>query len=212
MRPLRFVALFFLLLLTPVVSSCRDSRNCVGRRRGSNRRTDRATSEQGGIVQVRRPGGFRHRRPHAVRAGGTDGQPLRPLQIRDRHSGWRQSLRVRTAAGLHEEVRGAVQEAPRRRSEVLRLPREPRRARAAFLQAVQHGRQFLLHVQPEGRGPVLCAGKHLSGAGAGSVAREGTEVIGQPLENRRSSTTLCIRPANAMGRTPSYARCSSRCS
>ena len=107
---------------------------------------DRA-AEQERLAEVRRARRLRHRRAPAVRARRPDGQALRALQVRPGHPRRRQPLRRRAAAGLQAEVRDPVQAAARRRREVLRVARQPRRARAALLQAVQHGRQAVLLVQ-----------------------------------------------------------------
>ena len=56
-----------------------------------------------------------------------------------------------TRGGLSAEVRGALQAAARRRRQVLRGARQPRRHQPDLLQAVQHGRQSLLHVRAAGR-------------------------------------------------------------
>ena len=53
----------------------------------------------------------------------------------------------RAAARLRTEVRAPLQAAARRQSEVLRLAREPRRPRAALLQALQHGRRAVRLLQ-----------------------------------------------------------------
>ena len=59
----------------------------------------------------------------------------------------------------------SLQAAARRGCEVLRVARQPRCAGTALLQALQHGRQAVLHVQPEARHPVLRAREHVSGSG-----------------------------------------------
>ena len=56
-----------------------------------------------------------------------------------------------TRGRLSAEVRGAVQAAARRRRQVLRRARQPRRHQPDLLQAVQHGRPSLLHVRAAGR-------------------------------------------------------------
>ena len=60
-------------------------------------------------------------------------------------------LQRQRAEGLREEVRDAVQAAARLGDEVLRDARQPRQPERALLQAVQHERRAVLHVQAEGR-------------------------------------------------------------
>ena len=79
--------------------------------------------------------------------GDADGQRARAFPVRARHHRRRQPVRGAAPAGFPEQVREAVQGAARRRREVLRVARQPRRAASSALQAVQHGREALLHVQ-----------------------------------------------------------------
>src|SRR6185436_19388516 len=96
----------------------------------------------------------------------------------------RQSLRVRTPAGFQEEVRGSLQAAPRCRGEVLRIARQPRRARAALLQAVQHGRKALLLLQAgQTECAVLRAREYLPRSRTDRVVRERTEGFKFRLED-----------------------------
>ena len=60
----------------------------------------------------------------------------------------RQHVRRGETVGLREEIRAAVQADPRRRREVLRLARQPRRPQSADVQAVQHERRAVLLVPP----------------------------------------------------------------
>ena len=70
--------------------------------------------------------------------------------------------------GLQEEVRGSVQADPRCEGQVLRDARQPRQPEPATLQAVQHERRAVLHVQAQGRRQVLRARQQLHGQGRSS--------------------------------------------
>ena len=83
---------------------------------------------------------------------------------------------------FRQEVRGALQAAARRRREVLRVARQPRRPDPALLQALQHERREVLLLQGAQAGPrrarrgaVLRARQQLHVAGTARVAREGAE-------------------------------------
>ena len=90
---------------------------------------------------------------------------------------------------------------------------QPRRARAALLQAVQHGRQAVLHLQgAEAERPVLRARQHLPRPGADRVAREGAGRLRETTGRSRTSITRCTRRASGTARRRACARCSSRCS
>ena len=104
------------------------------------------------IDQVRDHRRQRPRLEGAARSRGADGRLSPALRLQVRADGRRQHLRrAGDRGGLPAEVRGAVQAAARRRREVLRGARQPRRHQPDLLQAVQHGRQALLHVRAAGR-------------------------------------------------------------
>ena len=148
----------------------------------------------------------------AVPARRADGQTPRAVQVRAGRAGRRQPVRLGAPAGLQEEVRDPLQAAAGCRREVLRVARQPRRARAALLQAVQHGREALLHVQPEPGRPLLRAREHLPGARAD---RSGSRRSSRPRAatgRSPSSTTRCTRQATGTARTSACAKCSSRSS
>ena len=171
-----------------------------------------AAAQQVGLAEVCCAGRLRHRRQDAVPARGTDEGRPRSVQVRVRDSRRRQPVRIGAAAGLQEEVRGSLQAAARRGREVLRLARQPRCARAALLQAVQHGRQAVLHVQPAAGRPVLRAREHVSGARTDRLDRGRAEDVRAARGRFRSSIIRSTRRATAMAPTFACARSSSRCS
>ena len=89
----------------------------------------------------------------AVRARRADGERVHDaVPVRAGHHRRRQHLRLASGRRTSRRSSRSLQAAARRRREVLRLARQSRRARAALLQAVQHGRQAVLLVQgAEGR-------------------------------------------------------------
>ena len=117
------------------------------------------------------------------------------------------------AEGLREEVRDSLQAAARRRREVLRVARQPRRPERAPLQAVQHERRALLHVQARTwQRPLLRARQQLRGREAAGLARQGAggERIG--LEDLfLPSSAVFVRGDARIGRASARAS-SSRCS
>ena len=80
---------------------------------------------------------------------------------------------------------------------VLRLARQPRRAQTQLLQTLQHGRQALLHLQPEIEHPVLRRRKHLSQCPSRSSGSRRTQGVHERLEDRLlpPSALLVGRPA-----------------
>ena len=104
-----------------------------------------------------------------------------------------------------EEVREAVRRLLTSEDSVLRVARQPRRPDAALLQAVQHERRALLHLQ-EGRRTLLRAGQQLHGPAAAEVAG-GTAVASErSVEDRLlpSSAVLVGRQAR-VGSRPAHA-------
>ena len=91
--------------------------------RAARGRVARRAPESRGIAEVRRARRFRHRQARAVRARRADGQGPRALPVRAGDHRRRQPLWIAAAAGLPDQVRGAVQGAARRRREVLRVAR-----------------------------------------------------------------------------------------
>ena len=77
-----------------------------------------------------------------------------------------------------------VQGAPRRRRQVLRRARQPRRRRTDQLQGVQHGRPEVLHLQAQARRAVLRARQQLRGRQAAGVAQQGAGGKRIRLEDR----------------------------
>ena len=93
--------------------------------------------------------------------------------------------RLRASARLQEEVRGSLQTAPRRRREVLRVAREPRRARAAVLSSSSTWTASSTTVQGAETGcEVHRAGKQLPRPRADQVARGRAEVVEGSVEDR----------------------------
>ena len=98
------------------------------------------------------------------------------------------------------------------RRRVLRVARQPRRPQPALLQAVQHERRALLHVQ-EGQRPVLRARQQLLRSHAGSTgSRRRWPSRLEDWKMAASSIIRCTRPAAGMDRKRICGRSSSRCS
>ena len=129
----------------------------------------------------------------AVRGGAADGRVPRRVPLRFRDHAGRQHHRVGHPCGDADQVRDALQAAPRRRSRVPRGPRQPRQPDRAFLQALQHGRRALLHL-PGVRGRDGKAGRRwrallrprhrLPGQAAARLAGGGAVVLELGLEDR----------------------------
>ncbi len=114
-----------------------------------------------GLGAVSRHRRHRHRRSRAVPGRRADGQGPRRVPVHVRHHDGRQHVRQRSGTKDYaEEVRAAVQAAARREGRVLRVAGQSRRPEPAALQAVQHERRALLHVQ-EGQRAVLRARQQL---------------------------------------------------
>ena len=101
-----------------------------------------------GLVQVRGPRRLRHRRARRSTRSAEQMAKLRArfpfelvITVGDNIYGGERPQDMR------RKFEDPVQAAARRRREVLRLARQPRRPRAAPLQAVQHGRPDVLHLQ-----------------------------------------------------------------
>ena len=119
---------------------------------------------------------------------------------------------TRAAARLREEVLDPVQAADRRRREVLRVARQPRRRGTDSVQAVQHGRQEVLQLQAEERRAVLRDRLQLRRRQAARVAGQGAGGQRVGLEDRvLPPSALFIRRHARIGR-PRSASCSSRSS
>ena len=181
---------------------------------GSTGRAGRRAPEPCRLAQVRRPRRLRHRRPRrSIRSPSRWRSCARAspssscITVGDNIYGGERPQDMKT------QVRGPVQAAARRRREVLRLARQPRRSRAGPLQAVQHGRPDLLHLQGAEAGrAVLRARDRLPDAGAGRVAREGAGQRQARTGRFPTSTIRSTRRASATDRTPTWRRCSSRSS
>ena len=171
------------------------------------------------LDQVRHHRRQRPRRSAATRDRGADGRVSPALRLQVRADGRRQHLRRPGDRGrLSPEVRGAVQTAARRRRQVLRRARQPRRYQPDLLQAVQHGRPSLLHVRAAGRSDhavghartLLRAGQHVSQLGADSVVREGSRPSRAPSGRSRSCIIRSTRPAATRWRRAAFVSRSSR--
>ena len=114
-------------------------------------------------------------------------------------------------AGLREEVRDSVQAAARRESRVLRVAGQSRRPEPAPLQAVQHERRALLHVQ-EGQRAVLRARQQLLRPDARPTGWRRRWPSRRRTGRSASSITRCIPPAAVTAPRWTCARSSSRCS
>ena len=162
--------------------------------------------------QIRRHRRQRHRqlRPVPHREGVR--RHSSAICVRVRADARRQHVRRRELARFREQVREAVQADSRRRDQVLCGAREPRQPEPADVQAVQHERRAVLHLQAEERHQVLRARQQLHGPHPAAVAgeRAGGERIG--LEGRLLPSSASIPQPDATVRTPRFAISSNRCS
>ena len=179
-------------------------------------------SAKTGVRSLRRHRRLRPRRPATVRGLGADAGLPQGVLLRLRRDARRQRLRRRHAGVLPRSVRAAVQAASRRRGEVLRDDRQPRRSESAVLSAVQHGRRALLHLQAavargaarrhRRRRPVLHDRHRAARSAAARVDRSRDGALGIRLEDPGlPSADLHLGAIRAAGARVSRAR-SSRCS
>ena len=143
--------------------------------------------------------------------GARDGESARALSLRDRHHRWRQHLRRRAPAGHVAEVRAAVQGAARRRREVLRLARQPRRPRAVQVRPVQHGGPDVLHLQGAAAGRAILRPRDRLSEGTAAWRGSSRSSRARASAGRsRTSTIRSTRRASGTDRTPTWPRCSNR--